>query len=206
MITPAVGTRQGFADPFRPISSIDTVRIVLPVKNEQTMHLYEMHHVMAHVPGKKGHPHEVLLLGMRTESSQLQVLPHPLLQSLLHGALSLRETDSPPLAAVLKEIVHGSGFSTKRQARAIGRKRQRPSWGRPPRSGLVLRIENRNVSLLSHLRHRTTSLWLPYHFYSRFSLMIEVSDYSDFPQLRITNPAGKTCSSSATKSVITITW
>jgi hypothetical protein len=78
---------------------------------------------LAEVPGKVSYPHEVLLLGVGTEPPQLQVVPHPLLQRLLlHGALSLREIDSPPQAAVLKEIVHGSGFSTKRYERDIERK------------------------------------------------------------------------------------
>ena len=65
---------------------------------------------LAEVPGKVRDPHEVLLLGMQTEPPQLQVFPHPLFQCLLfHGALSFMK-DSPPRAAVLKEIVHGSGF------------------------------------------------------------------------------------------------
>ncbi len=45
---PAGGTRPSFTDPFRPISSIGTGHIVVPVYNEQVMHVYKMHHVMAH--------------------------------------------------------------------------------------------------------------------------------------------------------------
>ena len=52
---PAVGTRQSFADPFCPISSIGTGHTIMPVENEQVMHVYEMHHVMAHLPSESRH-------------------------------------------------------------------------------------------------------------------------------------------------------
>jgi hypothetical protein len=42
----------------------------------------------AEVPGKVRHPHEILLLGMKAKPPQLQVVPHPLFQRLLHGVLS----------------------------------------------------------------------------------------------------------------------
>jgi hypothetical protein len=48
--TPAGGTRQSFTVPFCPISFIGAGHIIVPVENEQAMHLYEMHHVMAHMP------------------------------------------------------------------------------------------------------------------------------------------------------------
>ena len=47
---PAGGTQPSFADPFCPTSFVGTGHIVVPVENEQAMHVYEMHHVMAHLP------------------------------------------------------------------------------------------------------------------------------------------------------------
>ena len=44
---PAGGTQPSFADPFCPTSFVGTGHIVVPVENEQAMHVCEMHHVMA---------------------------------------------------------------------------------------------------------------------------------------------------------------
>ena len=50
---PAGGTRPNFTDPFRPTSFVGAGHIVVPVENEQAMHVYEMHHVMAHLPTER---------------------------------------------------------------------------------------------------------------------------------------------------------
>jgi hypothetical protein len=57
---PAGGTRPNFTDPFRPTSFVGAGHIVVPVENEQAMHIYEMHHVMAHLPG------QVFIPGLRS--------------------------------------------------------------------------------------------------------------------------------------------
>ena len=47
---PADGTRPSFAAPFCPTSLVGAGHIIVPVENEQAMHVCEMHHVMAHFP------------------------------------------------------------------------------------------------------------------------------------------------------------
>ena len=50
---PAGGTRQSFAAPFCPIPP-SVQGTFVPVKNEQVMHIYKMHHVMAHLTTESG--------------------------------------------------------------------------------------------------------------------------------------------------------